>query len=384
MHRKIRTQSPYQIERHATMAQLDALEKDWSELVDEIPDVPIFFTWEWIKIWWQYFSQGRQLWVLTARDEQGRLQGIAPFMREEYKKGLVKLGMLAFIGTGWVCPTHLKILARTSDKEGLYRAFLDFLMDQSEQWDILRISCVIPDSIEDNLLMAVGGRIQIGAQVPSPYTHLPSTWEAYRMSLSKRFRHKIKLSKSRLEGDYPGEVDFACVTDSQGLNSAMDKLVEFIRNRCHAKGVFTNWDDPTFTDFHRTIAHLALSRGWLRLYTLTVKGRVISLEYSFRFKDCAYTYNAGYDFDWSQYNPGYLLLAYSIQTAIQEGASEVDMGRGDADYKFFLTDRVRVENEVLFSSNWRGDLWIKLGNFKRGLKNKNQAGDIMANDEEVV
>jgi CelD/BcsL family acetyltransferase involved in cellulose biosynthesis len=367
---KTKTQSPYQIDRHATLAQLDALEKDWSELLDEIPGVPIFLTWEWIRTWWLYFGQGRQLWLLTARDRQGRLLGLAPLMREEYKKGLMKLGMIAFIGTGRVCPTHLKILARTSDQEGLYRAFLDFLFGQSDQWDILRIASVTPESIENNLLTAAGGHIRIGAQTTCLFIPLPGNWETYLKTASRNLRHNIKSSRSKLEGDYPGLVDFACVTDPRELNSAMDKLEELIRNRCHAKGLSTDWNDPTFASFHRTIAELAHNRGWLRLYTLTVKDRVIALLYCFRFKDCVYGYNAGYDIDWNGYSPGTLLLAYSIQAGIREAASELDLGRGNAEYKFFWTDHVRVENEILFSSNWKGDLWIKLGNFERGLRIK--------------
>jgi CelD/BcsL family acetyltransferase involved in cellulose biosynthesis len=364
------TQTPYQIDRHATLAQLDALEKDWSELLDEIPGVPIFLTWEWIRTWWFYFGQGRQLWLLTARDKQGRLVGLAPFMREEYKKGLMRLGMIAFIGTGRVCPTHLDILARASDKEGVYRAFLGFLLGQSDQWDVLRIASVTQDSINYDFLTAAGGRIRIGAQTTCLYIPLPDNWEAYLKTVGRNLRRSIKTSISRLEGDYPGAVDFACIADPQELTSAMERLEELIRNRCHAKRLLTDWNDSTFTNFHRTIARLALNRGWLRLYTLTVKDRVIAVIYAFRFRDCVHGYNAGFDIDWSKYGPGRLILAYCVQTAIQEAASELVMGRGNAEYKFAWTDHVRVENEILFSSNWRGDLWIRCGNFERGLRIK--------------
>jgi CelD/BcsL family acetyltransferase involved in cellulose biosynthesis len=363
----MKAQSPYEINRLATLTQLDALEKDWSELLDEIPGVPIFLTWEWIRTWWLSFGQGRQLWLLTARDNQGRLLGLAPLMREEYKKGWMKFGMIAFIGTGRVCPTHLNILARISDQEGLYRAFLDFLLGHSDQWDVLRIASVDPNSFENNLLTAAGGRIRIGAQITSPYISLPGNWETYLKTVSRKLRKNLKSSSSKLEGDYPGAVDFACITDLGELNSAMEKLTELIRNRCHAKGLPTDWDDPIFTNFQQTIAHLALHRGWLRLYTLTVKDCVIAFIYCFHFKDCVYIYNMGFDIDWSKYSPGRLLIAFSIQTAIRESASQLDFGRGESKYKFDWTDYVRVENEILFSSNWKGNLWIILGNFKTDL-----------------
>jgi hypothetical protein len=361
----MKTQSAYQIDRHTTLAQLDMLEKDWSELIDEIPEAPIFLTWYWIRTWWVYFSQDRQLWLLTARDKQGRLLGIAPFMREEYKKGWIKLGMMTFIGTGRVCPTHLNILARKSDKEGLYRAFLDYLLGQSDQWDILRIASVYPNSVEYNLLIAAGGHIRIGAQIISPYILLSGNWEAFLGTASKNLRHNIKSYNSKLNDDYPGSVNFTSITDPQKLNSAMERLGELIRFRCHAKKLNTDWDDPTFTCFHNTIAHLAFNHGWLRLYMLTVENRLIALLYCFRFKDCIYAYNSGYDIDWSRYSPGRLLIAYSIEEALLEGVRVIDMGRGDSEYKFYWTDHKQVESEILFSSNWKGALWIKLGNYKR-------------------
>jgi CelD/BcsL family acetyltransferase involved in cellulose biosynthesis len=366
----MKTQSPYQIDRQTTLAQLDALGKEWSDLLEEIPGVPIFLTWEWIRTWWSYFGQGRQLWLLTARDKQGRLLGLAPLMREEYKKGSMRLGMIAFIGTGRVCPTHLRILTRPSDQEGLYRAFLDFLSGQSDQWDILRISSVARDSAEYNWLTAAGGRIRIGAQTPYLYIPLPGNWETYLKTISGKFRRVMKSCRSKLEGDYPGTVDFACVTDPREINSAMEKLEEFIRDRCHAKGISTDFDDPTFTSFHRTIAGVALNCGWLRLYTLMVRDRLIALVHNFRFKDCVYGYSMGFDLDWSKYSPGRQLIAHSIQMAIQEGAREFHMGRGDAEYKFAWTNHIRVEDEILFSSNWRGNLWIRFGNLERGLKIK--------------
>jgi hypothetical protein len=220
----MKIQYTYQIDRLTTLTELDALEKDWSELLDEIPEAPIFLTWEWIRTWWCYFGQDRELWLLTARGKQGRLLGIAPFMREEYKKGWIKLGIIAFIGTGRVCPTHLNILASTSDKEDLYRAFIDFLMGHSDQWDILRIASVYPNSVEYDLLMAAGGHIRIGAQIISPYITLPSDWETYLKTLSQRDRRNIKNARSKLEGDFPGMVGFGHVTDLRQIESAMKKL----------------------------------------------------------------------------------------------------------------------------------------------------------------
>jgi hypothetical protein len=101
---------------------------------------------------------------------------------------------------------------------------------------------------------------------------------------------------------------------------------------------------------------------------------LIAILYCFRYKDCIYGYNGGYELDWSGYSPGRLLIAYSIQTAIREAARVMDMGRGDSEYKFYWTNRIQVENEILFSGSWIGNIWIKYSNFKNYLQLKRHKG----------
>jgi CelD/BcsL family acetyltransferase involved in cellulose biosynthesis len=364
------TQSPYQIDRLATLAQLDTLKKDWTDLVNEIPGAPIFLTWEWIRTWWLYFGQDRELWLLTARDKQGKLLGLAPLMREFTRMGWLKIRMMAFIGTGRIHPVHLNILAHPSDQKGLYQAFLNILLSKSDQWDVISFASVAQDSTSVSLLMAAGGSVRIVPQEPLPYIPLPSNWEIYLKAVSKKLRRNLKYFLSKLEDDYPGRVIFACVTDPRELQSAMEKLEELNKRRWHAIKLFTPFYDPTYSSFHQTIACQALNRGWLRLYTLTVVDRVIALFYCFHFQNRVYAYQIGFDLDWSGYSPGRLLIAYGIQTAIQESASELDWGPGDDDYKLAWTDQIRVENEILFSGSWRGGLWIKWKNFQGILKIK--------------
>jgi hypothetical protein len=360
--------SPYQIERQTSLEQLDALEKEWSALLDDMPAAPIFLAWEWMRTWWLFFGEGRELWLLTARDRQGKLVGIGPWMKEEYKKGMLKLGMLAFIGTGRVCPTHLNILARDADQDGVYRAFLAYLACQPGAWDVLRIGSVLLDSPEYCLLTAAGGRLRAGGQTTCLYIPLPGSWDAFLHTTSRNHRYNLRNTTAKLEAAYPGAVEFSEVTDPQALDKAMARLEDLIRDRCHARNIQTDWDDPTFARFHRSVASTALEHGQLLLCTLTVQGQIIGILYNFYFKNRVYGYNAGYEIDWKRFGLGHLMIGYVVKTAIEKSAVEMGMGRGDAAYKFTWTGHVRVENELLFGHSWKGHLWIALGNFERSIR----------------
>ncbi len=361
-------QRHYRIERHSTLEQLCALEQEWAQLLDEVPGAPIFLTWDWVKTWWLFFGEGRELWLLTARDEQGRLLGIGPWMREEYRKAGLKLGMLAFIGTGPVCPVLLNIIARAADKEEVYRAFLSFLSDQPGQWDVLRISSVALGSPDHKLLKAAGARLRVGGEANCLYVPLPHSWEAFLKSASVDHRYNLRSSLRKLEAAYPGLVEFACVTDMQTLHAAMARLEGLIQERCHARKLPTAWDDPVFREFQRAIALVALQRGWLQLFTLTVKGQLVGVLCSFQFGQRVHGYSVGFDRAWRKYGPGHLMLGHGVRRAIESSALEMEMGRAGSAYKFDWTHHVRVEHELLFAHNWKGNLWITLGNFERSLR----------------
>jgi CelD/BcsL family acetyltransferase involved in cellulose biosynthesis len=368
----------YRIERLTSLAQIEALKKEWSDLIEEIPDVSIFQTWEWTKTWWLYFGEGHQLWLLTARDQHDKLVGIAPLMSEAYKKGLIKLCTLVFIGTGSVCPVHLKILSPPMHQNSLYEAFLNFLWSQKNQWDILRITSVPEGSTINDLLIHAGGRIRSGAKILSMTVPLPGTWEDYYKTLSLKSRKNIRTAQSKLNADYPGMVEYACVTDPQELHGVMETLFEIIQNRCHSQSISTAFDDPSFIDFHHAISKIALDHGWLRLHTINIEGNVIGVSYCFRYRNCIFGYNAGYNINWRKYSPGTLLMAHVIRSSIQEAADVLDMGQVSAEYKFSWTDHVSIENEILFSRNWRGNLWIELSNRYRDLKERSHLAPTLA------
>ena len=363
-------QSSCQIERIDTLAQLDELEKEWTNLVTEIPMIPVFLTWEWIRTWWELWGQDRELWLLSARDRQGKLLGLAPLMVEIARIGLLKIRVMAFIGSGLVSPLHLNIIAPTALQEELLHVFEDYLLSHANRWDVINFTYVAKDSILYGQLIDKGGRLRTGRQKIAPYIALPDDWETYQKTLTKKLKRNLRYFHAKLEDDYPGQVLFGCVTEDQELNSKMERLEELNKIRWHDKGAFTAFDDPVFSIFHQKIAGAALNHGWLRLYTLTVMDRIIGLFYCFRIQDRFYAYQMAFDTAWSEYSPGRLLIAYGIQEALREGVSELDWGPGEDEYKFAWTDQVRVEEVILLSHNWRGRFWIRSVNFMESIKMK--------------
>ncbi|MEN6409563.1 MAG: GNAT family N-acetyltransferase, partial [Anaerolineaceae bacterium] len=266
------TKPPYQIERLETPMQLDALEKEWAELITEIPEAPVFLSWEWIRTWWFYFGDHRELWLLTARDTQGRLLGIAPLLIERQRIGLLPLRVIGFIGIGLTRPVNLNILTHPSDPKGILQAFLDFLLGQSKQWDVIRLFPMSKDAEICTLLNNGNGRFRTGVKTVNAYIPLPDSWDAYAKTLTKKLRRNLKYFRTKLEDDYPGGVRFAYLTDPHGLPAVMNKMEELNKGRWVSKKRVSNYAYSNYSAFHEAFAMLMLERGWLRLNQLIVSG----------------------------------------------------------------------------------------------------------------
>jgi CelD/BcsL family acetyltransferase involved in cellulose biosynthesis len=92
------------------------------------------------------------------------------------------------------------------------------------------------------------------------------------------------------------------------------------------------------------IMRCAFDAGCLQLSFLEIGGQKAAGYLSFDYLNRIWVYNSGLDIRFSEYSPGWVLLAHLLQWANENGKSEFDFMRGDEDYKyrFGATDRTIV------------------------------------------
>ena len=93
--------------------------------------------------------------------------------------------------------------------------------------------------------------------------------------------------------------------------------------------------------FFREIASAFLMDGTLRLAWLETEGKTIASTISFVGGRTWALYNSGYDLEYREFSPGIVLVAHTIQQAIEEGLETYDFLRGPEDYKYRLGARDR-------------------------------------------
>ena len=88
-----------------------ALKDEWNQLLSSSYSNSVFLTWEWLYTWWKYYNYSKKLFIVTVRDKEGALLGIAPMCITEVKSnGLTSMKTLTFLGTGEVCSEYLDFI----------------------------------------------------------------------------------------------------------------------------------------------------------------------------------------------------------------------------------------------------------------------------------
>jgi CelD/BcsL family acetyltransferase involved in cellulose biosynthesis len=91
---------------------------------------------------------------------------------------------------------------------------------------------------------------------------------------------------------------------------------------------------PQMRDQMSGIIHWAFEEGILQLSFLQISQSKAAAYLCFDHGKHLLVYNSGFDYQFSEYSPGWVLLSYLIQHAIETGKSHFDFMRGDETYKY--------------------------------------------------
>lgn len=315
---------------------LNALRPEWEGLLESSPADSIFLTWEWLATWWEVYQPGRQLWLLLARDSEGRLVGAAPLMLCQRSAGPLHWRELLFLSAqeGLGDPDHMDFPIASGWAEPVIRGFWRELASRGGEWDVLNLTSLRSDSPVPAYASELGVEAAQETGEVCPYILLPQSWEAYsKETLSQDHRRGIRRYGRRLEQEIGDQSAYCEVTSEAELDQMLDTLIAFRRQYARLNHLPDFFGTPQAVTFHKKLAKQFFERGWLHAHYLTIGGQMAAWVYDFKYKGVAYGYQTGYDPQWAHYSPGRLIIAYSIRQAIEQGLYKYDMLRGDEAYK---------------------------------------------------
>lgn len=307
----------------------------WEELAKDSASATVFQSWEWASTWWEYHRSNRKLYIVLAEDEQGRLLGVAPFVRPAIH--LYRRFML--LGTGGT--DYLDFILRNGYESEVLEVILEHFAHREKSWEILDLQEVPEGSPLVRLMpeLAAGRGVDLYRHEQSvcPFLELPATVEELPGLLGKKFRDNLKYYGRRLEREH--EVEYRRLREPENLEEAMGEFFRLHQSRWLKKGLPGSFLTRGFRNFHLSVARRFLKNGRLGLYLLKVDGQPVAALYSFRDERRAYYYSGGFDPAWERASAGTLLLYHAIRDAIDGGLQIFDFLRGDESYKHRWTEK---------------------------------------------
>jgi hypothetical protein len=355
----------YRIEKVDTEEGFFSLREEWNNLLEKTKAPNIFLTWEVLYcVWKEYVSSHRdKLYILTARDNSGKLIGIAPFVLSQFRAfNTLSLPVreIKFLSAGAICNNYLDFLTIPGEDEILFKSFFEYLFSpaESKKWDIIDLTDLRDTSPSIDYLSSYashrGLMVKKNPSFIHPFIPIPVSWEEYLQSLSTKTRRNVRYYTRKLEERFGCR--YQLIEEGKNIEKIMNILVEWLRLRWeHTDDYWSN-----FRDFHLKLAHELAQKRRLQIDTLTIDKQFIAISYGFKYAKIKYGYAIAFDPKWSNYSPGTVLLGKIIKQAIAENLSEFDTLRLDkSHYKLKLSSQKEdISSLIIVKPNITGRMFF--------------------------
>jgi CelD/BcsL family acetyltransferase involved in cellulose biosynthesis len=315
------------------------LVNDWNALLEESHMRMPFLTYEFQRAWWEHLGGGEwktaELNILVGRDLEGRLVGIAPLFRTRSSNDQWNLH---FIGTHEIAD-FLDFIVRPKDHAVFVQAVLETMLADAS-WQSLDLYNLLDTSRTTEVLSTLTVESPVDFKVatlqPSPYVPVPTTFDAYAATLDSKQAHELRR-KLRRAAKNPETISVEIVKEESQLAAA---LQDFFVLMCQETD-----KDRFLTSAMRAqmeaIAQAAFDGDWLQLFFLKAGNKRIAGYMNFDFANCIWAYNAGFNNEYAELSPGWLLHAEMMRWSIDHGRKIFDFMRGGEEYKYRFggTDR---------------------------------------------
>jgi CelD/BcsL family acetyltransferase involved in cellulose biosynthesis len=333
--------APDRIELVTEIGEVTALAPEWRGLAERRGNG--FLTPEWFLAWLRHCGQGWEPHVAVARSAGGRVRGLLPLVSSQTNARRELR----------VCPIGDRFhpVAGPGDEEAFAAAAAPSIAPPGRSLRSLLL---------ENVDARAGWWRALAKAFPAPLATLERdeatlpyvdlagiSWDDYLASRSRQFRSQLgrKMRSLRKEHD----VRFRRTQSSDEVAADLATLFRLHDARWAERSERSALADPAIRAFHFEFARAALERGWLRLTVLEVDEVPVAALYGWLIGGRWSYYQAGFEPAWSRHSPGFLLLAETIREAIEEGASEYDMLRGDEAFKRRFATSSRAVRSILLA-----------------------------------
>jgi len=174
----------------------------------------------------------------------------------------------------------------------------------------------------------VGMEIDLDVCELAPYIDLQKNWDNYLNFLERKKRKEIRRKIRRLE-----EVNSFSSCSEKTARSDFEEFILLHRLSDTNKKKFMT---ERMKEFFWKLIEVEKPEWEVSICFLSVEGKRVASLLSFENETEILLYNSGYDPKYDYYSVGFLLVAFKIKRAIEEGKKVFDFMRGEERYKYDL------------------------------------------------
>ena len=327
-------------------------------------DAEIYQSYEWSRLWWEFYGRDRALRVVTFH-RGDRLVALLPFFIETVGFGPFRVRIAKQVSSDFTMGT-LRPLIEPGFIEPIHKELVRFFLE-TEGCDGLRWGPIAgKETIQRLIAAAETGEHSLDTtchRIPhgvESVLELPATFEEYLSGISKNHRTNYRRTRNRLKR----EKDYESVT-VQSASESIHLFEEFrsLHNRqwesVGEPGHFGDW--PSALEFHRDLVQTLSPRGQLLLVCGLAEGEVVSAQYGYGFGErLTWLLPARrIEDDWSKYGLGRVGFVDMVEAAITEGYRKIHLGGAYWGYKSDLGGKEENAESILVSMSGKSARKVK-------------------------
>lgn len=319
---------------------IKALQWQWDDLLTRAENHSIFQTWEWNYCCCKHFAKDKNIFILSIWDDN-KLTGLVPMQINHLWKLPVR--KLQFIGYG--ISDYLDFIVDSKMESAVLSCIYEWLDLNNKRWDILDLQPV-PESSAIFRYHNIDRLNQETINKNISYSiSLPKTYDEYLEFLGRKTRSDLKYHTNLTNRNF-NNIDYHLygISDFQSGLNELFRLHTLRWQKCKQSGVLA---ESGIRNFYIDAAEFFVQRGWLRLESLIFNNDVAAIDMNFTYRRKVYGYIRGFNLEYSRFSPGSLLMAKSIELAIEQGVSEFDFMKGNESYKKHWTNSQKTSLRIL-------------------------------------
>jgi len=333
-----------------SVEELSKLEEQWRDLIDNVDQAEIFYTWEWLHSYIKYmFDDNKQLFIVVVTDHSQCL-AIAPLCIHTYKVKwrTVKSLQCIISGTG---ESNTFYLHKQYDHIKLMKQIFQDLVLYQEEWDWIDLISFQSDNPTTALVhQCFGEQYEMFTRQlsSSPYVNM----DKYNDQKADINRIKaIQRKERKLCREHEVSIK---------LNEPYDERVWNSFTELHKK----RWQESLFNEqgvvsFYKEIIPLFQEDNSVHFSYIEVNGNIASAMLTFSYRNKVYLYITSFSTEFTEYGVGVVLLNRVMEHYLNSGVKEIDFMSGRQEYKFFWADRVKINYHIRIVNNTKRTKLLK-------------------------